>query len=94
MQEFKFTKPTRCQQPQCNNRTDFTLKTDWAGTEFGDWQRIRIQESEKDIPAGSMPRSIQSSGFAASTNPRPNRAHAERTDCERTFFDYSRAATS
>ncbi|CAD7927666.1 unnamed protein product [Amoebophrya sp. A120] len=58
VQEFKYTLPVRCTQNECGNKRSFTLKPQAEGTEYGDWQRVRIQESEHDIPAGSMPRTL------------------------------------
>ena len=57
-QEFKFTRPVCCKGQNCKNRTRFSLDADAPTSIFGDWQRIRIQESEADIPAGSMPRTL------------------------------------
>eukprot|EP00392_Amoebophrya_sp_AT5.2_P010795 g10862.t1 len=58
LQEFKYTLPVRCSQRECGNKKTFILKPHAEGTEYGDWQRVRIQESEHDIPAGSMPRTL------------------------------------
>jgi DNA replication licensing factor MCM6 len=55
-QQFKFTEPAICPNPQCRNRTRFMLKPE--SSIFADWQKIRLQEHASDIPAGSMPRSI------------------------------------
>ena len=55
-QQFKFTEPTICLNQQCRNRTRFLLKPDTSV--FADWQKVRLQEHAGDIPAGSMPRSI------------------------------------
>ncbi|CAD7928102.1 unnamed protein product [Amoebophrya sp. A25] len=57
-QEFKFTLPPVCPTLGCNNKRNFQLKPEADGTEYGDWQRIRVQESEHEIPAGSMPRTL------------------------------------
>lgn len=55
-QQFRYTEPKICSNPNCNNR----YKWDLAHEEsvFADWQKLRVQESPQDIPPGSMPRSI------------------------------------
>ena len=55
-QQFKFTEPAICLNLQCRNRGRFILKPD--SSMFADWQKVRLQEHAGDIPAGSMPRSI------------------------------------
>jgi DNA replication licensing factor MCM6 len=55
-QQFKFTEPTICLNTNCRNRSRFILKPE--SSVFADWQKIRLQEHAGDIPAGSMPRSI------------------------------------
>lgn len=55
-QQFKFTQPNRCQNPTCKNQTKWQL--DMNRSVFADWQRVRIQENQNEIPSGSMPRSI------------------------------------
>uniref|UniRef100_A0A7S4WED2 DNA replication licensing factor MCM6 n=1 Tax=Alexandrium monilatum TaxID=311494 RepID=A0A7S4WED2_9DINO len=57
-QQFKVTMPAVCPARNCGNRTNWTLKPDSRTTRWGDWQRIRLQENENEVPAGSMPRSI------------------------------------
>ena len=55
-QQFKYTEPIRCSNDNCMNRTKWeVLNTD---STFTDWQKLRVQEHSGDIPAGSMPRSI------------------------------------
>ncbi|CAG8627708.1 10349_t:CDS:10 [Acaulospora morrowiae] len=56
-QQFRYTEPTMCQTPTCNNRTAWALKIDES--KFTDWQRVRIQENPNEIPTGSMPRTIE-----------------------------------
>ncbi|KAJ1674720.1 MCM DNA helicase complex subunit mcm6, partial [Spiromyces aspiralis] len=56
VQQFKYTEPSLCLNPQCQNRTQWTLLADQS--QFADWQRIRIQEHASEIPAGSMPRTL------------------------------------
>jgi DNA replication licensing factor MCM6 len=55
-QQFKFTKPIKCKSDKCNNTAEFDLVT--KESVFQDWQKVRLQEHSSDIPAGSMPRSI------------------------------------
>ena len=55
-QQFKYTEPALCLNPQCRNRGNFILKPE--SSVFTDWQKVRLQEHASDIPAGSMPRSI------------------------------------
>mmetsp|Transcript_74053 Transcript_74053/g.165708 ORF Transcript_74053/g.165708 Transcript_74053/m.165708 type:complete len:832 (-) Transcript_74053:139-2634(-) len=57
-QQFKVTMPAVCPAKNCGNRSNWTLKPDSRTTRWGDWQRIRLQENENEVPAGSMPRSI------------------------------------
>jgi DNA replication licensing factor MCM6 len=58
VQQFKCTMPGACPGRNCGNRTSWTLLAESRTTRWGDWQRIRLQESEKEVPAGSMPRSM------------------------------------
>jgi DNA replication licensing factor MCM6 len=56
-QQFRYTEPKICSNPNCTNKMLWELdQTD--GCQFTDWQKIRVQENSNDIPAGSMPRSI------------------------------------
>ena len=55
-QQFQFTKPTRCSNRECSNRSRFTF--DMNGSQFLDWQRVKMHENTSEIPAGSMPRSM------------------------------------
>ncbi|CCA74171.1 probable MCM6-involved in replication [Serendipita indica DSM 11827] len=55
-QQFKYTEPSLCPNPLCNNRYDWEL--DLENSTFTDWQKIRVQESSSEIPTGSMPRSL------------------------------------
>jgi len=58
-QQFKFTEPSVCASASdgaCPNRTRWELKLDRS--RFCDWQRVRVQENADEIPAGSMPRSV------------------------------------
>jgi len=55
-QQFKYTEPTICSDPQCQNKKSWSL--DVSRSKFCDWQKCRAQENSSDIPPGSMPRSI------------------------------------
>jgi len=55
-QEFKYTTPVKCANPQCGNKNNWQL--DIERSVFVDWQKVRVQEQSEDIPPGSMPRSI------------------------------------
>eukprot|EP00420_Gonyaulax_spinifera_P039704 CAMPEP_0197877328 /NCGR_PEP_ID=MMETSP1439-20131203/6044_1 /TAXON_ID=66791 /ORGANISM="Gonyaulax spinifera, Strain CCMP409" /LENGTH=830 /DNA_ID=CAMNT_0043496667 /DNA_START=71 /DNA_END=2563 /DNA_ORIENTATION=+ len=58
VQQFKVTMPALCPSRNCGNRTNWTLLGESRTTRWGDWQRIRLQEGENEVPAGSMPRSM------------------------------------
>lgn len=45
-----------CQNPTCGNRSSWTLAV--TRSTFVDWQRARVQEHSGEIPAGSLPRSV------------------------------------
>lgn len=53
-QQFRYTEPPMC--PACNNKIDWKL--DVERSMFVDWQRVRLQENAHEIPAGSMPRTM------------------------------------
>ncbi|KAK8797208.1 hypothetical protein WA158_004418 [Blastocystis sp. Blastoise] len=55
-QQFKYTEPVICTNPLCQKKNGWELEIDQC--KFIDWQRIRLQENTGEIPAGSMPRSI------------------------------------
>ncbi|KAF8104383.1 hypothetical protein N665_0172s0017 [Sinapis alba] len=55
-QQFKYTQPTICVSPTCLNRARWALLR--QESKFADWQRVRMQETSKEIPAGSLPRSL------------------------------------
>lgn len=46
----------RCRNENCNNKIKWELIN--SDSVFLDWQKLRVQEHSGDIPAGSMPRSI------------------------------------
>ncbi|XP_041460150.1 zygotic DNA replication licensing factor mcm6-B-like [Lytechinus variegatus] len=56
-QQFKFTQPTICRNPVCANRTRFMLDTNKS--RFVDFQKVRIQETQAELPRGSIPRSVE-----------------------------------
>lgn len=53
-QQFRYTEPPMCQL--CNSKHSWKL--DVEKSTFVDWQRVRLQENAQEIPAGSMPRTI------------------------------------
>ncbi|SCU97828.1 LAMI_0F11606g1_1 [Lachancea mirantina] len=55
-QVFKYTEPTYCPNPSCENRAFWSLNV--GRSKFLDWQKIRIQENANEIPTGSMPRTL------------------------------------
>ncbi|KAG8366834.1 hypothetical protein BUALT_Bualt16G0009100 [Buddleja alternifolia] len=55
-QQFKYTEPIICMNATCQNRTRWALLR--QESKFTDWQRVRMQETSKEIPAGSLPRSL------------------------------------
>lgn len=56
-QQFKYTQPSICRNPVCNNRSRFTL--DVSKSRFVDFQKVRIQEVQSELPRGSIPRSLE-----------------------------------
>ncbi|KAL3312325.1 MCM DNA helicase complex subunit mcm6 [Cichlidogyrus casuarinus] len=56
-QQFKYTQPSTCFNPQCNNRVRFQLLT--AESKFVDFQKVRVQETQAELPRGSIPRSLE-----------------------------------
>ena len=55
-QQFQYTKPLFCKNPVCQNCSDFQLNL--QKSVCVDWQRVKVQENADEIPAGSMPRTI------------------------------------
>ncbi|KAG0585134.1 hypothetical protein M758_3G261900 [Ceratodon purpureus] len=55
-QQFKYTQPVVCTNATCSNTERFTLIR--AESTFTDWQRVRMQENSNEIPAGSLPRTL------------------------------------
>ncbi|XP_077525081.1 minichromosome maintenance 6 [Amblyomma americanum] len=56
-QQFKYTQPTICRNPVCQNRTRFILDTNRST--FVDFQKVRIQETQAELPRGNIPRSVE-----------------------------------
>ncbi|XP_054015048.1 DNA replication licensing factor Mcm6 [Hylaeus anthracinus] len=56
-QQFKFTNPTICHNPVCSNRRRFLLDVD--NSVFVDFQKIRVQETQAELPRGCIPRSLE-----------------------------------
>ncbi|XP_015909008.1 DNA replication licensing factor MCM6 [Parasteatoda tepidariorum] len=56
-QQFRYTLPTICRNVACNNRSRFQL--DVSKSRFVDFQRVRIQETQAELPRGSIPRSVE-----------------------------------
>ena len=54
-QQCSYTEPQICKNNNCPSQ-DFQVLMDQCV--FVDWQRLRVQENADEIPAGSMPRSI------------------------------------
>lgn len=53
-QQFRYTEPPMCQK--CQQKKNWKL--DVEKSTFVDWQRVRLQENAQEIPAGSMPRTM------------------------------------
>eukprot|EP00898_Chlorokybus_atmophyticus_P001245 jgi/Chlat1/2120/Chrsp17S02713 len=53
-QQFVFTQPPAC--PNCSNRQRWQLIREECV--FLDWQRLRVQEAPEEVPAGSLPRTM------------------------------------
>ena len=55
-QQFRYTQPSSCANESCNNRTRFKINLEKS--RFTDFQRIRIQETQQELPRGCIPRSF------------------------------------
>ncbi|GBG72984.1 hypothetical protein CBR_g12702 [Chara braunii] len=55
-QQFKYTQPAICPNSTCSNRERWALMRHEC--KFVDWQRVRVQENADEVPAGSLPRSL------------------------------------
>ena len=49
--------PTVCKNPNCANRRRFML--DINQSRFVDFQKVRVQETQQELPRGSIPRSLE-----------------------------------
>lgn len=58
-QQFKVTYPASCPTRSCNNRVSWTCLPENRSSRWGEWQKLRLQENENEVPAGSMPRSME-----------------------------------
>ncbi|KAA3674023.1 DNA replication licensing factor MCM6 [Paragonimus westermani] len=56
-QPFKYTQPSVCFNPQCANRVKFELLTNES--KFVDFQKVRVQETQAELPRGSIPRNLE-----------------------------------
>lgn len=56
-QQFKYTQPTICRNPVCSNRRRFMLNVEKSI--FVDFQKVRIQETQAELPRGCIPRSVE-----------------------------------
>ncbi|XP_064420055.1 DNA replication licensing factor MCM6 [Latimeria chalumnae] len=56
-QQFKYTQPNICRNPVCANRRRFMLDTNKS--RFVDFQKVRMQETQAELPRGSIPRSVE-----------------------------------
>lgn len=54
---LQYTQPTICRNPVCNNRRRFMLDVDKSI--FVDFQKVRIQETQQELPRGCIPRSVE-----------------------------------
>ncbi|KAG4305475.1 hypothetical protein PORY_001031 [Pneumocystis oryctolagi] len=55
-QVFRYTEPSQCPNEICRNQKSWRLNI--SQSSFVDWQKVRIQENNSEIPAGSMPRTL------------------------------------
>ncbi|KAN0018811.1 hypothetical protein ACTFIU_008744 [Dictyostelium citrinum] len=56
-QQFKYTEPTKCLNPLCTNQRRWKINLEEST--FTDWQKVRVQENNSEIPGGSVPRSLE-----------------------------------
>ncbi|KAG7279993.1 hypothetical protein CRUP_034115 [Coryphaenoides rupestris] len=56
-QQFRYTQPNICKNPVCANRKRFML--DPNKSRFVDFQKVRIQETQAELPRGCIPRSVE-----------------------------------
>ncbi|KAL6782688.1 MCM6 [Auxenochlorella protothecoides x Auxenochlorella symbiontica] len=56
-QQFKYTQPLICPDATCGNRIAWSLLMDES--QFVDWQKVKVQENPDEVPAGSLPRTME-----------------------------------
>jgi DNA replication licensing factor MCM6 len=57
-QQYHYTRPTLCRNPRCKNASPAMFVLETSSSRFVDWQKLRVQEGNSDIPPGCMPRSM------------------------------------
>lgn len=57
-QEYQYCRPTLCRNPRCQNSSPLQFWLETSASQFGDWQKLRVQEASDEIPPGGMPRSL------------------------------------
>jgi DNA replication licensing factor MCM6 len=57
-QNYQYTRPTLCRNPRCGNASPLQFWLETSASQFGDWQKLRVQEASDEIPPGGMPRSL------------------------------------
>ncbi|GIL42829.1 hypothetical protein Vafri_681 [Volvox africanus] len=55
-QQFKYSPPVLCTNPTCGNKSHWSLIREQSV--FCDWQRLKVQEAVEEVPAGSLPRTL------------------------------------
>ena len=56
-QQFKYSQPSICKNPACGNKKRFKLDLD--SSVFVDFQKLRVQEIQEELPCGSTPRTLE-----------------------------------
>ncbi|PSC76526.1 DNA replication licensing factor Mcm6 [Micractinium conductrix] len=56
-QQFKYTQPVICPNATCGNKTHWSLVMEQST--FVDWQKAKVQENPDEVPAGSLPRTME-----------------------------------
>ncbi|KAI3430537.1 hypothetical protein D9Q98_005130 [Chlorella vulgaris] len=56
-QQFKYTQPVICPNATCGNTTAWSLVMEQST--FVDWQKAKVQENPDEVPAGSLPRTME-----------------------------------
>ncbi|KAL8275307.1 hypothetical protein Esti_000756 [Eimeria stiedai] len=55
-QAFKYTQPLKCSSANCHNTLNWSLVAE--GSQYADWQKIRLQEPSGEMNGAALPRSI------------------------------------